>query len=202
MALDQNAIFTAAKGYVFTGPVGTAVRPTPTQIKAFTEGTGLGATWTDLGHTDREDLPEFGFDGGDTETRGTWRAAALREVITEVAVDYVVVTLSQFDDEGLSLYYGTDNGSETKGEFSVMDSTTATTERAFTIIIEDGPYKIGFWAPRVSVRRDDSIEMAVDEFSKMPIRATFLKRDGVDTNGDAYPLFSWINDDILNPDAV
>lgn len=201
MALDQNAIFTAAKGFVYTGPVATAVKPTPTQIAAFDEGTGLGATWTDLGHTDREDLPEFGFDGGDTETRGTWRAAALREVITEVAVDYVVVTLSQFDDEGLSLYYGVENGSDVKGEFSVMNSATATLERAFCIIIEDGPYKIGFYAPRVSVRRDDSIEMAVDEFSKMPIRASFLKRDGADIGGDPYPLFTWINDDILNPDA-
>lgn len=195
MALDANALFTAAKGYVFVGTPGTAVKPTPTAISNFTEATGLGAAWTDLGHTSREDLPEFGFEGGETETRGTWRAAALREVITEQAVDYAVIRLHQFDDEGLALYYGVENNSTVKGEFEVLDAATSTTERSLCIVMEDGPYKIGFYAAKASIRRDDSIEMAVDEFSVLPIRATFLKPD---TGG----MFSWINEDILNQDAV
>lgn len=193
MALNNDAVFTAAKGYVYVGTVGTAVKPTPTEIAAFTEGTGLTATgWTDLGHTSREDLPEFGFEGGDTETRGTWRAASLREVVTEVAVDYVVVTLHQFDDTGLSLYYGVENASADPGEFAVADSSTATVERALCIVMEDGPFKIAFYAPRASIRREDAIEMAVDEFSTLPLRATFLKP----SSGN---LFTWINEDTLNP---
>lgn len=192
MALDANALFTAAKGYVFAGVPGTATKPTPAQISGFTEATGLGAGWTDLGHTSREDLPEFGFEGGETETRGTWRAAALREVITEQAVDYAVIRLHQFDDEGLALYYGVENNSNVVGEFEVLDAATSTTERSLCIVMEDGLYKIGFYAAKASIRRDDSIEMAVDEFSVLPIRATFLKPD---TGG----MFSWINEDILNP---
>lgn len=192
--LNETAIFTAATGYVYVGPVGTT-KPTPTEITAHDPVTGLGVGWTDLGHTSREDLPEFGFEGGDTETRGTWRAAALREVVTEVAVDYVIVRLHQFDDEGLALYYGVENASAVEGEFAVANTSTATVERALCIVMEDGASRIGFYAPRVSVRRDDAIEMGVDEFSILPIRATFLKNEGAgDTN-----LFTWVNEDVLNP---
>lgn len=193
MALDDNALFTAASGYVFVGTVGVAVKPTAAQISAFT-GTTLGPTgWTDLGHTSREDLPEFGFEGGDAETRGTWRNAALREVITEAAVDFVDIRLHQFDDQSLALYYGAENASVLAGEFAVAETATATVERAITMVIVDGDIKIALYAPKVSVRRTDSIEMAVDGFSVLPIRCTFLKHS---TNN----LFTWINEDILNPD--
>lgn len=192
--LNESAIFTAATGYVYVGPTGTT-KPTPVEITAHDPVTGLGVGWTDLGHTSREDLPEFGFEGGDTETRGTWRAAALREVVTEVAVDYVIVRLHQFDDEGLALYYGVENASAVEGEFAVANTSTATVERALCIVMEDGASRIGFYAPRVSVRRDDAIEMGVDEFSILPIRATFLKNEGA---GDQN-LFTWVNEDVLNP---
>lgn len=192
MSLNESAIFTAATGYVYVSSVGFT-KPTPAEITGHDPQTGLTG-WTDLGHTSREDLPEFGFEGGDTETRGTWRAAALREVVTEVAVDYVIVRLHQFDDEGLALYYGVDNASSTAGEFAVGNTTTATVERSLAIVMEDGADRIGFYAPRVSVRRDDAIEMGVDEFSVLPIRATFLKNEGAgDTN-----LFTWINSATLN----
>jgi len=194
MALDDNALFTAATGYVYTGEVGVAEKPTPYHIANFDGVTFTPSGWTDLGHTSREDLPEFGFEGGDTETRGTWRNAALREVVTEAAVDYVIIRLHQFDDEGLSLYYGVPNASTVKGEFAVANSSTATVERALCMIIVDGENKIGLYAPRASIRRDDSIEMSVDEFSVLPLRCTFLKR-GTEN------VFTWINADILNPDG-
>jgi hypothetical protein len=295
MALNDNALFTAAVGYVYTAPVGTAA-PSPAQIEAFEAGvtgneeqtvtitgtptggsftltydgsttagiafdaaaslvktrlealtniasgsltvtggpgpgtpyvvkfggtlagdniaqmtasaasltggstpavtvttTSAGWDWTDLGHTSREDLPEFGFEGGDTEILGTWRNASLREVITEVATDHVIIQLHQFDEEGLALYYGVDNNSVTEGVFAVGEAATATTNRALLIVIVDGDTKIGFYARKAAIRREDSITMAVDGFAVMPIRATFLK------DGDE-DLFSWISSDTgVNP---
>lgn len=188
MALNSEAVFTAAKGYVFVGEVGTAVKPTGADVRDFDGDTLDLVGWTDLGHTDREDLPEFGFEGGDVETRGTWRNQVLREVITEAATDYVIVTLSQFDDEAFTLYYGVENSADPvteAGEFVVMDTASATVEKAFLIIIEDGKERIAFYSPKASVRREDSIELAVDEFGKMPVRASFLKEAG-------QPLFAWI----------
>lgn len=191
MALNDAALFTAAKGFVYIHDPDTAVKPTPSQISAHTEETGLGAGWIDLGHTSRDDLPEFGFEGGDTETRGTWRAAAVREVITEQAVDFVVIRLQQLDDANLELYYGVPNNSSTEGEFEVLDSASSTIERALCIVMEDGDARIAFYAPKASIRRDDSITLGVDEFAVLPVRATFLKPQGG-------AMFAWINEDLLN----
>lgn len=195
MALNQNAIFTASVGFVYTGPVGTVVKPTPAEIEAFNPSSpSLGSGWVDLGHTSREDLPEFGYEGGEVETRGTWRAAALREVTTEAAVDYVVIRLHQFDEEGLSLYYGSDNISTVAGEFSVGGSVVSSTERALCIVIVDGDRKIAFHAPRTSIRREEELTMAVDDFAVLPLRATFLDLEGTPER------FSWISQDTgLNP---
>ena len=286
MALDDNALFTAAKGYIFVGPVGMTA-PTPAEIASFNDGvfgqekqtvtiTGTPASgtftltykaqttapiaynaaaaavqsalnalstigangvtvsggpgpgtpyvvtfnkltdppqmtatgsftggstpavavttttagWTNLGHTSREDLPEPGFDGGDTETRGTWQNAAVKEVITDVAVDYITFNLHQFDDVALSLYYGQDNGpGAVAGEFRVQSAPTATQERSFLMVIVDGTDKIGFYARKASMRREGSITLGVDEFSVLPMRATFVK-DG------SSELFRWISSDM------
>lgn len=192
MALNDNAVFTAAKGYIYTAPVGT-VAPASTDIGTFDPAAGLAVDWTNIGHTSREDLPEFGYDGGDTETRGSWQSEALASVVTEPAVDYVTFNLHQFDEEALALYYGVPNVSTVEGEFSVAGSATSTTDRALCIVIVDGDKTIAFYARKAGIRREDAIEMAVDEFATLPLRATFLK-DG--TN----PLFSWISDDTgINP---
>lgn len=205
MALNNDAIFTASVGFVYAGTPGTATRPTQAQIAAFDASAAspvLGTGWTDLGHTSREDLPEFGFEGGEIETRGTWRSAALREVTTEVAVDYVVVRLHQFDEEGLSLYYGQDNTSILPGEFAVSGAVLRSTERALCIVIVDGDNKIAFYAPRASIRREEELTMAVDEFAVLPLRATFLDPEATDTMGNG-SRFAWVSgvEGLINVEA-
>lgn len=149
--------------------------------------------WTNLGHTSREDLPEFGFDGGDSEVKGTWQNSAVKTVLTDVVVDSVVFQLHQFDETALEIYYGQSNSSVTTGQFSVSDAATAPIERALLIVIVDGDAIIANHAHKVSLLRDDAVSIAVDEFSALPIKATFLK------NGTS-PLFSWISLDIpVNP---
>lgn len=166
---------------------GTSPAVTPTTSTAF-------SGWEQLGHTSRDDLPEFGFDGGDAETRGTWQNDALKEVITEALVDFVTFNLHQFDETGLSLYYGQDNsGSAAAGEFRVDSAPTAATERSLLMVIVDGDATIAFYARKASIRRGDAIGLEVDGFAVLPLRATFLK-DGTNE------LFRWISEDIpVNP---
>lgn len=193
MALNDNAVLTAAKGYIFTAPEGTAA-PTPAEVSSFNPVNGFSG-WDNIGHTSRDELPEFGFDGGDTETRGTWQNEALKTVVTEAAVDYVTFQLHQFDEEGLRLYYGTPNSSTVDGQFTVASSPGGATRRALLIVIVDGETKIAFYAPKTDIRRDDAMALSVDEFAALPLRATFL---GGDPNG----LFSWISEDTgVNPPA-
>jgi len=137
-------------------------------------GTGTGAAWTNVGHTSRGDLPEFGFEGGDTEVKGTWQNESLREIVTDPIADYLTLLLHQFDTESFELYYGK-NSSTTPGVFGVAGGTPAPIEKALLIVIVDGTHKVAFYSPKASVRRDDSISLAVDEFSALPVRATFLK---------------------------
>ncbi|ASZ75455.1 major tail protein [Mycobacterium phage Kimona] len=192
MALNDDAVLTAAVGYVYVGPVGTAVKPTATEIdtldledpSAWSTATG----WVSVGHTSRGDMPEFGFDGGDTEVRGTWQKKKLREVTTEDPVDYLTIFLQQFDEDALTLYYGA-NASTTPGEFGVS-GTAAPAEKALLVVIEDRDVRIGFHASKASVRRDDAIQLPVDEFASLPVRATFL-------NEGSNPLFTWINEDLF-----
>jgi hypothetical protein len=145
--------------------------------------------WTSLGHTSREDLPEFGFDGGDTEVRGTWQNESLREVVTEPIADYLTIMLAQFDIPSFELYYGK-NASKTPGVFGVSGGTAVPLEKALFIIIQDGETKIGFYAPKASIRRDDSVQLSVDEFAMLPVRATFLKYGSANK-------FEWINEDLF-----
>ena len=266
MSLNDNAVLTAAVGWVYSAPVGTA-RPTPAQITTFDPGTfapaansksltitgtagtytvsvggvasaaiaydananaikaaiegiaavgagkvtvtgtgpfiiapdasvtgtltatGTGLTggaatltnvaatgtgWTNIGHTSRGDLPEFGFEGGDTEVKGTWQNESLREVVTDPVADYLTLLLHQFDTQAFELYYGTDASVEA-GVFGVANGNPAPVEKALLIVIVDGSRKVAFYSPKASLRRDDSISLAVDEFATLPIRATFLK---------------------------
>ncbi|ASU78492.1 hypothetical protein CDG81_09605 [Actinopolyspora erythraea] len=188
MALDDNAVLLAARGDIYTAPSGTAA-PTPTVIGSYTDGSGLAADWVNIGHTSREELPAFGYEGGDTETLGTWQASALRETITDPAVDYVTFNLHQFDENALSLYYGVTDYGSTAGSFDVQDSSVSTIKKALLIVMVDGDVNVAFYSPNASFRREDSIELAVDSLASLPLRATFLKMSG-------NPLFSWISEDI------
>jgi len=142
--------------------------------------------WKTVGHTSREEMPEFGYDGGDSEVRGTWQNAQLRRVQTEVPADYVTMQLHQWDALGLSLYYGP-NASATPGVFGFDGGVVEANEYALLIVIIDGNTKVGFHASKADIGRDDAISTPVDEFATLPIRATFLKMPG-------RLLFSWISE--------
>lgn len=187
MSYNDDAVFTAATGYIFTGPVGTDA-PAPAELLSLDfEEFGVTETtagWVTLGHTSSEDLPEFGFEGGDKETRGTWQKKNLREVSTDTPVDYLLMRAQQFDSETLALYYGS-NAASTPGVFGVDSSDMPAVERALLLVLVDGQNRIGFTAPKASIRRDESIALATDGFGTLPLRATFIKQSGK-------RLFDWI----------
>lgn len=281
MSINDNAVLTAAVGWVYSAPVGTA-RPTPAEIAAFdpatfavgpntkeltitgtggvytltvgtsksadiaydadaaaiksalealpvvgagnatvtgtgpytislavsvvgdltVQTTGLtggsatlmavpvhGHSWVNVGHTSRGDLPEFGFEGGDTEVKGTWQNESLREIVTDPVADYLTLMLHQFDTETFELYYGA-NASTDPGVFGVPGGTPTPIEKALLIVIVDGTRKVAFYTPKASLRRDDSISLAVDEFASLPVRATFLKHGSSNK-------FEWIADGLF-----
>lgn len=158
-------------------------------------GTGASITvatapngWQITGHTSRDEMPEFGFDGGDTEIRGTWQNARLREQETETPSDYLILNVAQFDRTGFEMYYGP-SSTNTPGVFGVSGNKV-TNEKSTFVLIRDGGISLGFYAPKASLRREDAISLTTDEFSYMPVRMTFLKYGNSD-------LYQWVSEDLL-----
>lgn len=191
MALDDDKALVAAVGYVFTAEPGT---PAPSAsdldgVADFELWTGTNDAWSLTGHTSRDTLPEFGHEGGEKEVRGTWQRKRVREVESgDPTVDSVTVILQQFDPAALELYYG-ENASSVPGEFGV-DGKFEAVERAILIVLVDGDARLGFYAPKASISRDEAIELPIDNFAGLPIRAKFL-----DYPGEL--LFKWISSAFL-----
>ena len=190
MAENDEAVLTAAVGYVYTAAVGT-LPPTPAALKGLNldnPASWAAAGWTSVGHTSRGTLPEFGFEGDDSEVKGSWQKKKLREITTEDPIDYLTVVLHQFDEPALELYYGP-NGSSTPGVFGVK--TGQVNEKAVLVVIEDGDLRLGHHAFKTSVKRDEAIELPIDDLAALPVRFTYL-------DYQSELPFSWINEDLFN----
>ena len=137
-ALDLDALAAGTKsGGGSTGPTLDG-DGNPIVLKAGKAGAGtLPAAWDNIGHTSRSDLPEFGYDGGDKEVRGSWENESLREVETKPLVDFLKFKLHQFDVPTLELYFGA-NASTTPGVFGVASGNTRPVEKALLIVVVDG----------------------------------------------------------------
>lgn len=147
------------------------------------------AGWKSIGHTSRGTLPEFGFEGDNTEIRGSWQKKKLREIQTDDPIDYLTVVLHQFDNDALGLYYGA-NASSTAGVFGVSSTSQNTpVENAGLVIIQDGTTRLGFHFSKAAVKRDDAIDLPIDDLAALPLRFTFLDYSDL--------LFSWINEDLF-----
>ncbi|MGZ6053976.1 MAG: phage tail tube protein [Isosphaeraceae bacterium] len=142
--------------------------------------------WENLGHTSREDLPEFGYKGGEYDLRGTWQQKRLRLVQDKsIPVDSVTIKLEQWDVETMELYFGKDAAPEEDGVFGV-DGNFVPVERALLIIIVDGDIAIGFYSPKAAFTREAAIKTPLDDFVALPVKAVFL-------NLGARRLYDWIS---------
>ncbi len=188
MSLNDAAVVYPNTAYFFyaTSP---ATKPTVGDITTFLADTSQTPSgWTQLGHTSIDQVMAFGQDGGDSQVIGTMQSKALMEIITDEAIDYFTVVSNQFkDNEVLRLYYGGGDAS-VANEFSIPDTATPQTQALFVVVSPNtatGTTPFGLYVPKVSVRRDDAIEMPSDDFTKVPLRFTVLKLAG-------YKKLTWI----------
>lgn len=195
-----GALLSDTNGFDVTWALGkAATAQTITGTATFTGGTSPAVAvtvksaltgWKSVGHTSRGTLPEFGFDGDTTEVRGSWQKKKLREIQTDDPIDYLTVVLNQFDKDALGLYYGP-NASATPGVFGVSSSgQNANAETAGLVIIQDGTVRLGFHFSKAAVKRDDKIDIPIDDLAALPLKFTFL-----DYGSEL--LFSWINEDLF-----
>lgn len=142
--------------------------------------------WENLGHTSREDLPDFGYKGGEYDLKGTWQQKRLRLVQDKsIPVDSVTIKLEQWDVETMELYFGADAAPDEDGVFGV-DGNFVPVERALLILIVDGDIIVGFYSPKAAVTREAAIKTPLDDFVALPVKAVFL-------NLGARRLYDWIS---------
>ena len=180
VTLDQSVDGALSVSHALTG--GTTPAATFTQTTA-------ALPWGAVGHTSRDEMPEFGYDGGDKELKGSWQNPRLRRIQTDPYADYLTAQLLQFDRAALGLYYAVDGGDE-DGVFSVDEVDNLVNEKALLVIMVDGNNKLGFYAPKADICRDEAISTPVDDLAALPIKATFLQITG-------QPVYEWINEDLF-----
>lgn len=160
---------------------------TPTATGTWTSNS---SGWTMLGHTSREDMPEFGYKGGEYILKGTWQRQRLRLVRDkEIPADSVTLNLEQWDQDTLEYYFGADAAPEEDGIFGV-DGYFVPVEAAFLVIFIDGDVQVGFYASKAAITRTAAIKLPIDDFIALPIKATFL-------NMGARRLYDWISQDLF-----
>lgn len=178
--------------------IGELLGTAPVVTGTFTAGTSpaLAYTtvtaangWFNVGHTSRDDLPEFGNDGGKTKMKGSWQRKRLREVEDgDPREDSVKFSLEQWDRASLELYFGEDVA-DTSGVFGVSGDFNPI-EKALLIVIVDGDEALGFYAPKASIQSDGAVKLPIDDFAKLPVKATFL-------NMGTRRLYDWIEQDLF-----
>jgi hypothetical protein len=88
----------------------------------------------------------------------------------------VTINLLQFDNQNLRLFFG--GGDITGDEIFGVPLNPAAQDHALYVRIVDGANALGLYAPKVSVAPEDDMEVDVESFLEMPVRATILGVEG------------------------
>lgn len=185
MTLNDSAVVYPNTAHFFTGVSATVTAPTLTNLAAYVADTTTTITgFTEIGHTTLDNIMAWGADGGDSEVKGSLQNKSLRQIITSEAIDYFTINSMQMrDNQVLSWYYGGGDAT-TLNTFKTPDSPTIP-QLGFLAVIFDDNGPLGLFCKKLSIRRDDSIQMPADDFVSLPLRFTPLKATGS-------PKMQWI----------
>ena len=172
MAQIDSAAIVPSGGYIFVAPVG---EPKPESI---TDPADPGGNWEPIGHTALDELPEFGRDGDEPQTLGSWQNRKLKVISPDVTYS---VTFRSIQAAALTyqLYFGAGPSAvQSDGSFRIPAAPTAQ-EHALLFILTDGDLYVPLWHPRVSLLGSDAIGMSSDNFVTFPIQGTFLAHESI-----------------------
>lgn len=172
MPQNDDAAVVAGTGFIYLADPDTA-KP------EITDPTDPGVGWVSIGHTSLNDLPEFGRDGDDPETIGTWQNNNLRQ--TSPNITYSVTFQSvQASIETYQLYFGAGSeATQPDGSFRIPARPTPQV-KALLFVLVDGANFVPLWHPRASLLGSDAIALATDYFMTFPITATLLGSSLID----------------------
>ncbi|WP_241779949.1 hypothetical protein [Streptomyces natalensis] len=165
--MNDNAVIVPGNGYIYFAEPNT---PKPTHI---TDPLKPGPEWTNIGHTSRDDLPEFDRDGKDAEAIGSWQNSTLRMTTPDITYTVTFKAL-QASADTYRAYFGADEDAVQPDGSIRIPATPVPQVRALLVILVDGKQFVPLWHPRVSLLGSDKIEMKEKELVAFPIKGTFL----------------------------
>ncbi|QPB09550.1 major tail protein [Streptomyces phage Sycamore] len=172
MALDNTQVVVPGTGYVYLGiaddGAGTPTAKPTGSFDPLAPGTG----WNSIGHTSLENGIEFGRDGDDPETLGSWQNPKLRTTNPDVTYTLSLAAL-QASKETYELYFGAGEGATVNGVFKIPAKPQAQS-RALLIVIVDGEQMLPLYFPNVSLLGSDAIAMDPAALLEFPIKGTIL----------------------------
>jgi hypothetical protein len=167
---------------------GTSLTGGTTPAVTVTTKTALNG-WINLGHSSRTKLPEFGYEGGKLNMKGSWQKQRLRQIRDNAPIeDSVKASLEQWNRTTLELYFGAD-AANSAGIFGVSGDFNPV-EKAFLVVLVDQEVNLGCYASKASIARDAAVDIPIDDFSSLPVAATFL-------NMGTRRLYDWISNDLF-----
>lgn len=167
MSLDDTAVLKPGTGYIYLASPDTAK---PAEI---TDPLAPGEDWTNLGHTSLDNGIEFGRDGDDPETLGSWQNSKLRTTDPDVTYSLTINAL-QASSDTYQLYFGAGpEALQEDGTFRLPAKPTAQV-KALLVVMVDGTSFVPLWHPRVSLLGSDAISVDPNALLEFPVTATFL----------------------------
>ncbi|OKI71418.1 phage tail tube protein [Streptomyces sp. MJM1172] len=186
MPLDTTKVVVPGTGYVYMGVaddgVGTKTAKPSGPFDPLAPGTG----WVSIGHTSLENGIEFGRDGDDPSTLGSWQNPKLRTTSPDVTYTIGLSAL-QASKETYELYFGAGSGATVGGTFKIPAKPTPQS-KALLIVIVDGTQMLPLYFPNVSLLGSDAIAVDPTALLEFPIKGTLLagKTDGSVGDIDAF----------------
>lgn len=178
MALNDKATLAVDSGNYFIAPVGTKL---PADLR------NIGSPWEKIGHTSLEDILSIESDGGDATVLGSLQNRNLR-VKRANRTETMSLSLHQFDEASLKLYYGSNSKKLADGTMSVP-STPVASQYAFLAVFVDADNLFAFYAPLAEIMRGDDVEIAdTESLAALPLTVTPLNYQGNDYAYAVTPL--------------
>jgi len=169
MGVNRDALIIPGHGTLFTGPKNTVLPDDP--LSAFTLNGKPPTGWDNVGHTSKDNAPEFKRDGGEATMENSWLEDGVKAIYSAVAWKFGA-KLIQVDASTLDLSFG-GRFDERDGGYIVPNSSTGI-EKAIFLLGVDGTGRIGFYLPNTSINLEDAPSMDAGKFLEFPILASIL----------------------------
>ena len=186
MAIKDDSLIVGTRGAVF---IADAEKQLPDLSKfsltaETVEGTD-GVTYTNIGHTSVDTLPEFSIDGGDSTSHDTWLKTKVR-VTYEAVTGTVTIDSVQGDKENLKLIFNAKDMSD--GGLAIALDKREQKKAMFIFIVDsDTNQKLGFWIPNASLSYNELPTLNQDDFVEYKMVGDILGSSTLPAadNGDA-----------------